>query len=44
MKVQEFERAIASGETTVEALWEQYGAKSLQGDIVGRRDGASGKV
>jgi glycosyltransferase involved in cell wall biosynthesis len=44
MKVQEFERAIESGEISLDALWKEYGAKSLEGDIVGRRDGTSGRI
>lgn len=44
MKVQEFEQAIKSGSLTLQDLWEQFGTKSLEGDIVGRRDAETGRT
>lgn len=44
MKVQELNWDIAEGKITVSDLWMQYGAKSSSGDIVGRRDAATGKT
>jgi glycosyltransferase involved in cell wall biosynthesis len=44
MKVQEIEWAIRDGKLTADELWAQYGSKSLQGDIVGRRDPGTGKI
>jgi len=42
-KIQEFERKIAKGELSPEMLWQEFGAKSLERDIVGRRDPNAGK-
>lgn len=42
-KVQEIERQLANGTLTVEDLWARFGAKSHEGDIVGRR-GQAGAV
>lgn len=44
MKVQEIEWALQSGHMTTDDLWAQFGTRSLQGDIVGRRDAATGKT
>jgi glycosyltransferase involved in cell wall biosynthesis len=43
MKVQEFRWKINSGELTTDQLWKEFGAKSTQGEIVGRRDAVAGK-
>jgi hypothetical protein len=43
MKVQELEWAIRDGKITAESLWEQFGLKTLSGDIVGKRDPGAGK-
>jgi glycosyltransferase involved in cell wall biosynthesis len=44
MKVQEIEWALDSGELKVDELWAQFGSRSAQGDLVGRRDAATGKT
>lgn len=44
MKIQEIEWALARGELTTDDLWAQFGSRSLQGDVVGRRDAAAGKT
>ena len=43
LKVQEIESQIEKGNVTTDQLWEKYGTKSDQGDIVGRRDARTGK-
>lgn len=38
MKLQEYQSAIDSNQTTIEELWEIYGLRSTSGDIVGVRE------
>ena len=44
MKVQELELALARGSLTTDDLWAEFGARSPSGDVVGRRDAATGKT
>lgn len=44
MKVQEIEWALDRGSLTTDDLWAQFGSRSLKGDIVGRRDAATGRT
>lgn len=44
MKVQEIEWALDSGQLTIDELWAQFGSRSVQGDMVGRREAFAGKT
>lgn len=44
MKVQEFQQQLLAGTLSLDDLWSQFGAKSSQGDIVGKRDTTTGKT